>query len=1545
MKWMNCWKSCLLVILCWAGGTIEHLNAQSFPKERDKFVKELQRLTAATAPEEDMSFMKKELVSSVVTTKAVSDEYFDKMVETANLMETKKMRYYPDIYQYVYSVHSFVKNNQGQESYKAWHGTLDKLLAAKNVNRAKDYIEFSAGFFSDRTLVANNNFKWKYTGGNYTFFYVDEKPYINFSGGNLGCYLDNRARNQADFKVLDSIFVEGCSGTFYPLEKEWKGKGGKVTWERVGLDKSKTYATLNSYAVNMKIPSMKVDTATLTTPYFSKPVSGALNEKAYNINREADKIFPQFTSFDKNLKIKNLFENVDYSGGYSLQGPSVTGVGTDKQPAKITIYKAGKTFTTVQSQTIIFNEKSISSASASVALKLGDKDSLYHPGLAFSYDAVGKKIEMTRDKAGLSQAPFVSSYHNLEIHTPKITWSTTDNFLDLTYGPEIGEDLRITRLESRNFFDGRLYEQLQGMESVHPLVALYRYCYKYDEFIINEGKFATALGKTIDQAKPILLQMSTLGFVDYNPDTKVVVVNEKTKNYLEAKSGKQDFDNLTFISDLRVKQLSTEYSQEQMEKDPKLKQQYEFLKKKNEDRKRVRSFGKIDLSSMNINLIAVDKVEISDANKTAVFPDNAELVIKKDRNFEFKGWVNSGKLEVKTRKADYDYASNTIHLLETESGFFNVFPLSEKDGNRPIAMQSVLNELVGAIKVDDPKNRAGNNKNITGYPKLVVSKESRVYYNHPSIYKGAYDSTRFYFTVTPFERDSLTNFNDKTLRLKGNLTSAGIFPKFDEELKIMPDYSFGFSKVVPKEGYNFYTDKAKYNNKIVLSNNGLQGAGKIDFLQSSSESNKFTFLPDSTIGYARFINKPLETGVQFPDVNSEKAFITYLPKGDMLKAGSTDVPLEFFNKEAMLTGVAVITSKGMTGNGILALKDADLQSGAFSFKRWDAHSDYAKFSLKNNYKEDGEDPLAFKTDNVTADVSFKERKGTFKSNKGESKVEFPVNQYYCKIDFFTWLMDKESVQLHQQGKPKPDTQGILAANFYSTHPKQDSLQFRSPTSNFSLKEKTIFCDSVEYIRVADAQIYPDSMKVVIRKKAEMDELKNASILASYTTKYHRFFNANTKISARNQYTSAGKYKYIDADSTVTIITMTSIAPDAAKQTVAKGKIENTENFKLNKQFDYYGDVQVNAGDKLITFNGATRINHGCDHFPKSWMAFNAPIDPKNIQIPVTADMKTLEGLPVSAGIVWRNSKVADSVRLYPTFLSTLEDPKDPIVITAEGFLQYDFKAKEYQIASKAKLANRNEKGNFIALHTESCSLNGDGRINLGMDYGDVSVDAVGVVNYNQSSGKTDMNITARYNLPVMDKASIEKAAAKITDNAGLKPLDMNSSTLIQAITEWKDAKAAEAVKTEFTQKGDVKKLPKELDGSIIITGLRLSSYNNPSLQTSGLITTTDFASVVSIYDKVVFRQVPLKAFFKQVHPDATTGDKFDLYISNPGGADYLFDYGYNNKKEGLLQIYSNDSDFESALSSLKEDKRKTKNFKYELTPNSGLLSIFMRLFE
>ena len=51
------------------------------------------------------------------------------------------------------------------------------------------------------------------------------------------------------------------------------------------------------------------------------------------------------------------------------------------------------------------------------------------------------------------------------------------------------------------------------------------------------------------------------------------------------------------------------------------------------------------------------------------------------------------------------------------------------------------------------------------------------------------------------------------------------------------------------------------------------------------------------------------------------------------------------------------------------------------------------------------------------------------------------------------------------------------------------------------------------------------------------------------------------------------------------------------------------------------------------------------------------------------------------------------------------------------------------------------------------------------------------------------------------------------------------------------------------------------------------------------------------------------------------------------------------KNDGLLSIVTNDSEVQNSILGLKEDKRKSKNFLYEISTNSVFLGQITRLFE
>ncbi len=1520
--------------------------SQSYPSDKEKFTKTLQTLCGDFLSKEDKDFLKDELEPSLTKMNTFPDKYFTQMVSTCNAIEAKKLKPYPDVYNYVFSVYNFIKNKQPESSFTAWQGSVDKLLDNKNVKKFSDFIETSATFFSRNAVAVSPNYEW-YAYGNYIFEFTD-KPTIRFTDIRLVCGFLNKDSDRKERRFLDSVVVYNTSGTFDPILKKWDGQHGTINWLKVGLKANETFAELNRYDINMKQEEFKADSVKLTSPYFpNKKILGRVDDRAFRIIRDVDKTFPKFVSYERKLSIPNIRPEMDYTGGFSLQGANLIGLGNAKEPATITIFRNAKPFMVCQSQLYTIEPKKIYSETTKVTMAFGLKDTISHPGVIFTFQSDSNYVELMRGKAGISFSPFKDTYHQLDIYSPKITWLRGSKELLLNFDfYATSQEQRVARLESFNFYDGKLYDRLQGLEQVHPLAAIFNYCYKYDEFNVPEGKIASALGKTLEQVRPLILELAGYGFISYDTDNKMVQVNKKLENFVKARSGKIDYDNLMFVCDLRPKQLEG-VSQEEIDAKPYLADLQKKYKKLTDERRMKKEFGRINLETQEMQLDAVDQVILSDAQASFVLPDNGKVTVKQNRNFDFTGWVNAGRIQTHTLVANFNYAANKVNLVQTDRTTFKVRPIRQQDGTENILMTSDIIGVTGEIVIDAPDNRSGVKKDV-GFPMLKSTKPSKVYYNDKNIYRGAYDSTRFYFTVDPFTVDSLDNFVQKYFSLKGELTSAGIFPVFKDSLKIMPDYSFGFSTKAPSTGYAFYGTKAKYNNKILLSNKGLQGEGKIDFLQSTSQSiNLFTFLPDSTVGFAKFENRPVEIGVQYPDAVSNNAYIVYVPKSNVLKVSSTqDEDVSFFKGEAKLRGQAILRPTGMTASGVFRMPKADFGSDNFKLKRWDIDGDTTNFRIKNTFKEEGEEELALVTNNLAGHISFKERKGDFVSNNGETPMILPVMQYMIKMDAFSWLMDQDDVEFNSKEKQSDininTDLALTGNNFFSIHPKQDSLQFRAPKANFSMKEKVIKCTKTEFIDVADARIYPKNMEVTIHKKAEMDPLKEAKIVANYVTKYHTFLNANVKISARKDFLADADYPYISADSTKTMVKMDKISVDSSFQTFAVGNIDKNANFKLSPQFDYYGKMKINAANPLITFSGATRINHDCEKFAKNWMSFTSQIDPKNIQIPVSNKMKTLDGAPIAAGIVWHDSPVKDSVRLYPTFLSSMESEKDQILIAANGLLQYDFNAKEFQISSAEKFVNRDAPGNFLALHTGTCSLNGDGIINLGMDLGDITVDAVGTVNYDQATGGTEINATLKLNLP-MDNGAWEAVGSRIVAYEGSKPLMLENTTLEMALRNWADVKSADKIKEEYTLSEDkkIKRVPDALEKSIVLTGVRLKNIPDAK-DFEGLMSAVEGAAIVNLYGKAVMRQVMCKAFFDQRY--SNQGDAFILALDVPGGPNYILDYSMV-KKDGKLTIVSSDAELSSSINAIKEDKRKSRNFLYEMSTNSGFLNKLSRIFE
>ncbi len=1519
--------------------------AQNFTKDRDKFIKEAQRVFIT-----ETEFVKEKLPKLVNST-LLSDAQFNKMIDGANSIYKTHADYLLSCL-YVRACLFQVQNKFSSSFNAEWH-QINSIYRDKEIEDYQKFIEFSADFFEFKRIASSDDFRWTFTAGSFEWNQEKGVKLVCVSG-NLNCYLLSESG-----KKQDSIIVKNTDGVLYLDLHRFIGDKGTVTWEKVGFDKEETFAELRKYKVDLSTSTLKVDTVSLTTPYFSTPILGKLVDN-FSSGKSDDEGAPQFNSFQKRLIIKSLRENVDYDGGFSLQGAKFIGKGEPTNPAKLIFnYNQNKLFE-ISSLKFLMDPAQIISRDARLKMEYKNGDSLVVDECLFYFDESNKLLTATSKKIGGLAFPFTDYFLKLNVYAPVLQWKL--NTSQPYYSFEVGtsQEQKIINIESLNYFDEQLFDKLKGMSKINPLSSIANYVEKSGSLIISEGELANLMLATIETNKSQMYDLVSKGFLLYNSTEKMITVTQKLVRFAAAKIGTSDYDNIAFKSDLRPRTLDPQLTREQIENNPILNQrakEYEFL---NSKYKFQPYFAFIDIEKQQMFVSGTDFISISNLQKTAIVPDSGQLIVKGNRDMQFKGWLSSGKFNALVNEAYFRYEDFKFQLNSLDYAVLNVRPLKKEDGENPIEMLSSFSYLRGELLIDLPSSRSGKGNLNTTYPKLLIPGNAKILYNAPEIVKGAYDSSRFYYRLDPFELDSLDNFSELALNFKGELISGGIFPPIKESLKIMNDYSFGFSTTAPPGGLPFYGDASRYENKILLSNNGLQGAGTINFMSAAAISKKLTFLPDSTIGIAQFTNKGSENGISVPQVFSEAAFISFVPKKQVLKASAyKNVNLQMFENQCQLNGTVMLSKSGMNGMGQILFNEAVMNSRKYDFTYFDILSDTASFALKNKYITEGDAPLAIETDGVKSFVSFKDRKGEFNSF-GSKRIKFPANVYYCTMDKFFWYMDGESVDFEKnQAKTTTFEAGadLNDPNFFSMDDRQDSLRYRSLSAKYDLKTQTIFCNKVEYVQVGDAKIYPDSMKITIRKQAYMEPLKNAIIVANYITKYHRFTEADVLISSRKKYEGICRYPYYDRDSTLTTLSMNSIKYEGLS-TIAEGDIEQKMQFKLSPEFDYYGKIKVLANNPGVFCDGSTRINHQCRSFDRSWLAFKDTVNAFNIQIPISEQPLNDKGNRLAVGFLWKDDEKMDSVLVYPAFLSKIEGKNDAVIFQSSGYVQYNPKSEAFQIAPKEMLNGMVKNQNILTFYTNSCSLTGIGKISMGIDLGEVRVESFGDINYDPVAQKIGMNLTSKYVFP-LQKNIMEGLAASLKEVENQKDADMNSKNYnFKEVTKYWLSQEEENDFYKDYEEDKLRKMPLNLTGTMLITGLhfeffRIKTKSNETGLARGFVTKkTSFnddgeeqiaknkIAIIALEDKPVLKEIDMNIILHQTNADASNQGLM-MKWTNANNKDYLINYKMD-KKDGEMLLYAKDDAFNTSISEIKPEKKKSKNFKFDLADETSLKLIIVK---
>ena len=1242
-------KKLLFSFLFIGVGICAFAQPKSFSKKPEVFIVELKDFMSSTKEAQAIEAFNK-FEKYWKTNKFLEDHQL-LIIKVGDEMLLNKMRITPDFELYCRTLVSAKDTAKGLSDQKFDFWIKAVLTAAKaGTNQVRQLLKTSKGMFEENAVYVSESKKWFYTPTEFKYNFSGGKYLIEFNNIDLKCVT-----------IDDKIEIKGTSGV-YDLEKSvWKGMTGKIDWVRVGYAPADVFAVLKNYSIDMSKAEVEADSVTFTNKaIIPAPVLGKLKDRAmFERLSETQKDFkdskyPQFTAYKTDMTIEKFSGGLaKYLGGFSMQGRDIVGIGTPENPASFGFYYKNKLKLKAESQSFVVRDNKITSQKTAVTI-FTDSGTIYHPMLKLNFNMADTLMVLNRGEEGLERSPFFDNDHAIEFYVDKVRWKLGQPKIDFSMNTKDGT----ARFESANYYRDFNYEKLQGLLNYHPVNKMQAYCIqtKKREFTLDE--YAAWMGSSPDKLKNQIIDLADNGFLYYNPNNGKIKVKRKIFDYVNAHFKLKDYDVIRFRSIIGGRPNSY-----------------------------------LNLINNNFVIEGVTAFNFSDSQTVTAYPHEQTLNIKNRRNIDFGGRLTAGWFDFYSEKFNFDYGQFKIHSDKIDS--MRLYYPDSVNGNTLLPVTSLLKDISGTIYIDKPNNKSGTDTSNGEYPIFVSEKPSKISYQKNSIYKGAYNEKDFYFKVDPFTIDSMDNFTISGLKFPGSFVSAGILPEFRFEAKIMKDYSLGFEKASPPEGYPLYGTKGHGDIDIRLDDKGLTAKGEVEYLGAKIKSKDIVMLPDSLNSNTDLFT--IDESVKYPNVRAEKIKNHWVPKKDSLYVNTLGHTIDVFRAGQKYTGNMVMTPKHLTGKGFLEWDKAKLTSRLMVFATNSVKADTAKIEIGSIDK----DKIAFSSSNVKLFVDFDKRTGDFKANIPGQLTDFGYNQFASSMDQYFWDMDQQTILLTKGPK-------LAKSYFISRRYDQDGLKFDSDHALFDMKEGMIYAENVPYIDIADSRAFPKDGSVTIAKDADILPLLDSKFLAARDNKFHELYACTLKIMGRKAISGTGNYKFKDKNKTGQVIFFDKlrVMPDSTVQ--ALGTIKDSIHFKIYPMIGYKGPFELNSNNDYLSFNGYVKPLHTFN-IGSNWIRYKEHPDPKTIVINAS-EPKNDENKFVSVSM----NMAMDTAMIYPTFFNFKRKYADPEFTTDTGVFIYDEATNEFRVGDKNRVLNNAPRGSIMTFNETTRMISTQGKINMGL---------------------------------------------------------------------------------------------------------------------------------------------------------------------------------------------------------------------------------------
>ena len=1275
-----------------------------------------------------------------------------------------------------------------------------------------------------------------------------------------GPVIDLRNMGMVIATPYDSLLIKEMDGYFLLKNRVLAGTRAVINWPQQNKQFAGAVVSLKEFQIKADRSDFWTPNASITLPSLADPIEGVFTFSS--VPRDSRALSPQPTFTSNNADVKWNFPGgkLKYTGGVKLSGNRLYGTAVSREPGVLQILDGRGNIVKITSTEFLFEDSVVTCESGKFSLLHGS-DSVFHPSVNLRYDQTTEQLVVYRTKQ-FNVTPFQSTFFEMNLNVDLFKWDMKTDSLDLSILN--GKEWIVATAESDRYFNMERLHKLGGIYEFHPLGTSVFYARKYGITEFNQEELTNEFGIELNQVKGAMKLLKQYGFAEYNPDGGNVKLNDRAFHYYDAGSKKTDFDNLK-IPSLKPDKPNMTWN----------------------------------IKKGEITVRGVHKFYVTSDYDVRVEPDSSIVTLLQGKDLRFNGMIAAGDFQYKGKDFNFVYDEFLVRMPKIDSIRIDVQvpdSLKAEGGPEKSSLSNHLNETSGTLFIDRPENKSGLAENHS-FPYLSTDGESVVYFDGPEVLNGAYDKS-VRFIVPPFEMDSTEGKGEGKMVFKGQFNSGGIFPTFDETLRVMPDQSLGFEHQIPEDGYNLYGMPAKTYEKITLSNKGLRGGGKIDFLTTTIYSNDFIYYPDSVAAYGSggHIQPGTVQGASYPDAELGPFKMDWLPRKDSMYLQNIGKPFSFYHGTATLNGEANITSKGVFGSGELQTRGSKSTSNSLSFKENSfaaRHAHFEVFSKSTTPAMLGED--------VRLDFDLVKNEATIRPEvSGVAAISFPYAQMKTSITNAVWDLEDSVVTM-----TKPANVPLEKSYFYTTRKELDSLAFSGTEAIYNINTYELQIKGIPFITVADARIIPENNETTILEYAELQPFNNARIIIDTLHGYHRFKDGNIKIISRNKFEGSAIYELAAVGDTFDIVfdqfelENVKISEKQKKlMTVSRGEVAEDQRLIISPGFFYKGSVKMYAYKQALELDGAVQIDLDRKGYDK-WIEYTRTNEETAIKIDfqnAQFDDKT----PLIAGLHYDLRG-----KLYATFIEERKTPSDEDFFYPKGFLGYDTARNYFKIETQAKSRGESYAGSTLTYNQATKDVIFEGKVNFFSPLTkDVTIDAtvLGVGNATENSYQADAFMTVS---AANIGGFLEIMASDLVDMAtrlGFPPANDLSLEMLYKLANMTSDPLAKKYETESLKDYvPFYNLSENLIKPLVISGVKLkwseehgAWYNTSKLAVSNVMK----SDINAKFDG-----------FMELKKDASNNDVLNIFIQAAPGLWYYISY-----QAGTMLLYSSNSRFNSSVS-------------------------------